>query len=138
MLDTWLLKRAWKNEQSGASRTYVACVGKKVIAYYSLAVGSVSHELTPGRIKRNMPDPIPVMVLGRLAIDVQYQKQGIGLALLRDALLRTLSAAKIAGIRTLLVHALNENAAAFYQQAGLIVSPFDALVYWLPLQDLLE
>lgn len=138
ILDSWLLKRAWKNEQSGASRTYVVCVGKRVVAYYSLAVGSISHELTPGKIKRNMPDPVPVMVLARLAVDTQYQGQGIAMALLRDALLRTIGAAGIAGIRALLVHALNENAASFYQNAGLIVSPFDPLVYLLPLQGLLE
>lgn len=89
LLDTWLKTRARKNEASGASRTYVITRSNDVVGYYSLAVGSVSHALVPGRIRRNMPDPIPVMLLARLAVDTSLQGQGIGRALLRDAILRT-------------------------------------------------
>ncbi|MBQ7608632.1 MAG: hypothetical protein IJU76_11780 [Desulfovibrionaceae bacterium] len=88
-LDAWLKNRALKNEAGGASRTYVITCGNDVVGYYSLAVGSVSHVLVPGRIRRNMPDPIPVMLLARLAVDTLIQKRGIGRALLRGAILRT-------------------------------------------------
>ncbi len=132
-LDNWLRGRAMKNETSGASRTYVVCAGNEVVGYYSLAVGSIEHQFAPGNIKRNMPQPIPVMILARLAVDRRYGGRNIGTAMVRDALLRTLQAADIAGIRALIVHALNENAAAFYQARGLTASPFDPLVLFLAL-----
>lgn len=108
VLHTWLKIRARKNEASGASRTYVITRANDVVGYYSLAVGSVSHAIVPGKMRRNMPDPIPVMLLARLAVDTSLQGQGIGRALLRDAILRTEQAAHIAGIRAILVHALHE------------------------------
>ena len=98
-LDDWLRRRALQNEESGASRTYVLCVGNRVVGYYALAVGAVAHAEAPGRVRRNMPDPLPVMVIGRLALDQTMQGQSIGAALLRDAVLRTVQAAEIAGIR---------------------------------------
>lgn len=122
-LDDWLKKRALKNEDSGASRTYVVTVGQKAIAYYCLATGSVINAEAPGRIRRNMPESIPVMVIGRLAVDRNWQSLGIGRGLVRDAVLRTLQAAKIAGIRAILVHAINEEAQRFYQKCGFIPSP---------------
>jgi GNAT superfamily N-acetyltransferase len=124
-LDDWLRRRAAKNEATGASRTYVVCVGSKVVGYYSLAVGAVSHLATPGRIRRNMPDPIPVMILGRLAIDRRWQGQGVGTGLLRDAVLRTVQAGEIAGIRAILVHTILDGARRFYERYGLIASPVD-------------
>ena len=136
ILDDWLKKRALKNERAGASRTYVVCNGNEVIAYYALTVGHVAHEFSPSSVKRNMPDPIPVMLLGRLAIDQRYQGQGLGLALLRDAVLRTLNAASIAGIKALLVHALGEKAKGFYVAAGFLPSPIDPLICVLPLQGM--
>lgn len=122
-LDDWLRRRALANEESGASRTYVVCVKKKVVGYYSLAAGAVAHAEAAGRVKRNMPDPIPVMVLGRLAVDKEFQNRGIGAGLLRDAVLRTVQAAEIAGIRAILVHALSEAAKRFYEKHGFIASP---------------
>src|SRR3974377_1057398 len=113
-LDDWLRRRALQNQESGASRTYVVCAGKRVVGYYALAVGALAHAAAPGRVKRNMPDPIPVMVLGRLAIDRNYQGRGVGPALLRDAVLRTLQAGEIAGIRAILVHAISPRAKRFY------------------------
>src|SRR5258705_13809638 len=95
ILDIWLQRRASQNEAAGASRTYVVCAGAKVAGYYSLAVGAASHEQVPGRIRRNMPDPVRGMILGRLAVDKEFQGQGIGAGLLRAALLRTAQAAEI-------------------------------------------
>src|SRR3972149_1190429 len=92
-LDDWLKRRALANQESGASRTYVVSAGKRVVGYYALANGAIAHSDATGRIRRNMPDPIPVMVLGRLAIDQQYQRRRLGANLLRDAILRTLQAA---------------------------------------------
>jgi GNAT superfamily N-acetyltransferase len=104
-LDEWLKRRARQNEASGASRTYVIADGRRVVGYYSLAAGSVLHEAATGRVRRNMPDPVPVALLGRLAIDRQWQGRGLGAALLRDAVLRVVGAAGTIGVRALLVHA---------------------------------
>jgi GNAT superfamily N-acetyltransferase len=134
-LDDWLRQRALKNESSGATRTYVVCSGNDVVGYYSLAVGSIEHQFAPGNIRRNMPRPIPVMILARLAVDRCHAGQNIGTGMLRDALLRTLQAADIAGIRALLVHALNERGATFYRERGFAASPFDPLVFFLALDQ---
>lgn len=130
-LNDWLKKRALKNESSGASRTYVVAIEQKVIAYYCLANGSVLNNQTPSRVRRNMPDPIPVMVIGRLSVDRHWHSKGIGRGLVRDAVLRTLQAAQIAGIRAILVHAISEEAKTFYQKCGFIpssVAPMTLLV----------
>ena len=134
-LDIWLRSKALKNEGK-ASRTYVVCQEYKVVGFYSLAVGSVAHEFSPGNIKRNMPDPVPVMILGRLAVDQSAQGKGIGKALVRDAILRTIQAASIAGIRAVLVHALHERAATFYQDCGFQASPVSPLTFMLRLEDI--
>jgi GNAT superfamily N-acetyltransferase len=134
-LDTWLRERALRNQGTGASRTYVACEEARVVAFYSLATGAVAHREAPGKLKRNMPDPIPVMVLGRLAVDREFQGRGLGKALLKDAILRTLQAADIAGIRAILVHAKDDNAQRFYQRFGFLASPISLRTLALPLQD---
>ena len=134
-LDDWLRRRAFQNEESGASRTYVACVGKRVLAYYALAVGAVAHAEAPGRIQRNMPDPVPVMVIGRLAVDQTAQGQAIGAALLRDAILRTLQAAEIAGIRAILVHAISERAKRFYEKWGFTASPVEPMTLMITVAE---
>jgi GNAT superfamily N-acetyltransferase len=135
VLDDWLRHRAKQNEACGASRTYVVCSGNKVVGYYSLAVGAVAHSQALNRIKRNMPNPIPVMILGRLAVDKNFQGQGIGSGLLKDAILRTLHAAEIAGIRALLVHAISDKAKQFYMQYGFMPSPVDPLTVMISLAD---
>lgn len=132
-LDDWLRQRAMRNEASGASRTYVVCEGTRVVGYYSLSNGAVESRDTPGKVRRNMPDPIPVMLMGRLAVDRSRQGGGLGRALLKDAILRTLRAAEIAGMRALLVHALDETAAEFYRHNGFLESPLDPLTLMLPL-----
>lgn len=134
-LDDWLARRALANQISGASRTYVLASENQVIGYYALANGSLVAREAPGRVRRNMPDPIPVMVLARLAIDHRWQGRGLGKALLRDAILRTLQAAEIAGIRAILVHALNEQAVHFYLHAGFTPSPISRMVLMLNLKD---
>jgi GNAT superfamily N-acetyltransferase len=134
-LDDWLRRRALQNEESGASRTYVVCAGKQVVAYYALAVGAVTHASAPGRIRRNMPDPLPVMVLGRLAVDETVQGQDIGRGLLRDAMLRTLQASDIADIRAILVHAISEAAKQFYAKWGFIPSPVDPMTLMITVAE---
>ena len=135
VLDEWLKHRALKNEVSGASRTFVICQDEQVVGYYTLATGSIEHRNAPGKIRRNMPNPIPVMVLGRLAINQQWQHTGMGRGLLKDALLRSLSVSKQAGIRALLVHALSEDAKHFYTRNGFLESPFDPMTLMIALQD---
>jgi GNAT superfamily N-acetyltransferase len=134
-LDDWLRRRALPNEASGASRTYVVCAGKTVAGYYSLAVGAAAHPEVTGKVRRNMPDPIPVMILARLAVDKTFQAQGLGAGLLKDAVLRTIQAAEIAGIRALLVHALTDRARRFYERWGFVSSPVHPLTVMITLAE---
>lgn len=106
-----------------------------MVGYYTLAVGAVAHAEAPGRVKRNMPDPLPVMVIGRLAVDKTVQRRGIGKGLLRDAVLRTVQAAEIAGIRAILVHAISEPAKRFYEGCGFTASPIDPLTVMLTVAE---
>ncbi len=128
VLNTWLKRRALLNHLSGASRTCVAMSGKRIAAYYCLAAGSIQHAATPGKIRRNTPEPIPALVLGRLAVDLGFQKRGVGPMLLLHALERTQEVAKVAGIRALLVHAKDEEAAEFYKRFGFVELPLDPLM----------
>jgi predicted N-acetyltransferase YhbS len=134
-LNEWLQKRAIKNEISGASRTFVVCNGNAVISYYSLAVGAVAREEASGKVRRNMPEPIPVMILGRLAVDQKWQGKQIGAGMLKDAISRTLIAAEQAVIRALLVHALSEEAKRFYLQSGFHESPVNDLTLMITLDE---
>jgi GNAT superfamily N-acetyltransferase len=134
-LDDWLRRRALQNEESGASRTYVLCSGNRVVGYYALAVGAVAHADAPGRVRRNMPDPVPVMIIGRLAIDQTIQGQSIGPALLRDAVLRTMQAAEIAGIRAILVHAISDRAKSFYEKWGFVSSLVDPMTLMITVAE---
>lgn len=130
-LNEWLQKRAVKNNQIGVSRTYVIANDRAVIGYYCLATGAIAHEEAPKKMRRNRPDPLPVMVLGRLAIHKNHHNQGLGSALLRDAVLRILQASEIAGISALLVHALSENAKRFYLSRGFVESPIKPMTLCL-------
>ncbi|MEA1676218.1 GNAT family N-acetyltransferase [Nitrospirillum sp. BR 11163] len=132
-LDDWLKRRALKNQANGSSRTYVICEGEDVIGYYCLAAGGIGHAEAPPAMRRNRPDPIPVLVLGRLAIHRNYHQHGLGTALLRDAIQRTLQAADIAGITALLVHALSEDAKRFYRSRGFLESPIQPMTLCLML-----
>ncbi len=135
-LDEWLKRRARGNAASGASHTYVACEGTKVVGYFALAAGAVDIAANPGRFRRNMPDPIPIIVLGRLAVDRSQQGKGLGRALFRDAGLRVLQAAGIIGVRGLLVDAISADASAFYLALGMTVSPIDPMTLMVTLADL--
>lgn len=133
-LDDWLRRRALTNQTTGASRTFVVTdESGQVLAYYALAAGAVSHQESPGAIRRNMPDPVPVMVLARLAVDQRLQGQQVGGALLKDALQRAVSVAQNIGVRALLVHALNERARQFYAHYGFVPSPANPMTLMLPL-----
>jgi GNAT superfamily N-acetyltransferase len=119
VLDDWLRKRALGNQASGASRTFVvADATGRVMGYYALAAGAVTHETATSAIRRNMPDPVPVLVLGRLAVDRGAQGVKLGAALLQDAVRRAIGVSANAGIRALLVHALSERAKQFYLHYG--------------------
>ena len=139
-LDSWLRNRARKNEASGASRTFVTCAvgddARGVLGYYTLAASSVVLDQAPGPVRRNMPDPIPVILLGRLAVDERCQGAGLGSSLLQDAVLRVAGAANSVGIRALLVHAIDDAAAAFYRHFGFIPSPIDDQTLFLTINQM--
>ena len=134
-LNHWIHRQALKNEASGASQTFVVCFEEKVVGYYALATGSILRRQAPGKIKREMPEPIPVMVLGRLAVDLRWQGSGLGSGLLRDAVLRSYTVSKHVGVRALLVHALSENAKEFYLRHGFMESPIDPMTLMMNLLD---
>ena len=135
-LDQWLRQRALKNQATGASRTFVVCRQQQVLAYYALASSAVVADAAPARFRRNMPDPIPVVVLGRQAVDLGAQGQGLGRALVRDAGLRVIQAADAIGIRGLLVHTLSPQAKAFYERLGFESSPLNNMTLMVTLTDL--
>lgn len=135
-LEIWLKQRARRNQLEGASRTFVVCAGDEVVGYYCLAAGAVMHEQAPGNIRRNMPEPIPVAILGRLAVHADWQGRGIGPGLLKDAILRTLRLAEEMGIRALLAHALHEKAKQFYLHHGFVASPIEPLTVMLNIAKL--
>ena len=135
-LDDWLKRRARANQVSGASRSYVVCADDVVLGYYALASGGVNAEAAPGRFKRNMPEPIPVAVLGRLAVDRAHHERGLGRALFRDSALRVMQAAEVIGIRGVLVHAVSDEAKAFYLALGFSESPLEPMTLMVTLADL--
>ncbi len=135
-LDDWLKRRAAKNGSARASRTFVACVETDVVGYYALAAGGVETHAAAGRFRRNMPEPIPVAVLGRLAVHQAHKGRGLGRALFRDGVKRVLHAANSIGIRGLLVHAISEDAKAFYLAVGMEISPIDRMTLMATLTDL--
>jgi GNAT superfamily N-acetyltransferase len=135
-MNVWLKQRAIKNQVNGASRVFVACEQSRVIAYYALALGAVNIEQAAGRFRRNMPDPIPVIVLGRLAVDQAFQGKGIGRTLIRDAGYRIMQAADVIGIRGVIAHAISESAKEFYEQVGFSSSPLDPMILMITLGDL--
>lgn len=135
-LDGWLKRRALKNQTQGASRTYVLSDGVRVVAYYALASGAVAVVAATGRFRRNMPDPIPVVVLGRLAVDSTLQGKGFGRALFRDAGMRVMQSADVIGIRGMMVQALSDEVKAFYENVGFEASPLDPMLLMITLADL--
>lgn len=132
-LNTWLKRNALRNQQNQASRTFVIYNGNVVVGFYALAAGSVTHQFVSGALRRNMPEPIPVVVLGRLAIDIKHQGKKLGAALLKDAVLRAKAVSEQVGVRALLVHTLNDKAKQFYLNYGFHPSPIDDMLLMLKL-----
>ena len=124
-LNEWARRRALKNQHLNASRTFVICLKgtMQVVGFYSIATGSVSHTEVGRRLRQNMPDPIPVILLGRLAIDVTTQGHQFGKWLLNDAVTRISHLADQVGIKAIMVHAIDEQARAFYEYFGFVQSP---------------
>lgn len=136
-LDDWLQRRAPQNQVSGASRTFVSATAEgQVVASYALAPSAIAPTIAPGRFRRNMPDPTPVVVLARLAIAKPYQGRGLARALFQDAGTRVVHAADAIGIRGLLVHAVSAEAKAFYLALGLELSPLEPMTLMTTLADL--
>lgn len=136
-LDRYLADRALPNHLGDLGRCYVCVDGGtgKILGYYTLSTVAIEHAALPGKVRRNAPNPVPAVLMGRLAIDVTAQGSGLGQSLVRDAILSTLAAADRIGVRILLVHALHESAAAFYEKLGFTCSPTDALHLYLSLAD---
>ncbi len=134
-LNEYLRKRALANHAQGASRCFVTCHDGRVVGYYALASASVQHHQVAGKVRRNMPNPVPVILLSRLAVDRKEQGSGLGKSLLRDAILRSVEASEIIGVRALLVYALNEDARAFYAHFDFEPSPTDPLHLLLLIKD---
>ena len=138
-LNDYLKQYALQNQKRHAARTYVATRGNRIIGYYTLAYGSVSIEEVPQSVKSGLArHPIPVILLARLAVDTTEQGHGLGAALLKDALLRTIQAAEIASLRAMLVHAKDDLAKRFYEKFGFEPSPIDAYHLFLRVSDILS
>ena len=136
-LNRYLTRYAWSNQQAGAARTYVGLVEDEIVGYYTLVVGEVKHDQAPGRIIKGLAkQPVPIMLLARLAVDHRWQGFGVGKALLKDAMLRTLQAADIAGIRCIAVHAKDNQARDFYRDFDFLPSPTDPLHLFILLKDI--
>lgn len=134
-LDDYLRTRALNNHVGGASRCFVTCRDGRVVGYYALASGAVSHADLSGKFRRNMPNPVPVILLSRLAVDSNHQGCGLGENLLRDAITRSVRAAEQIGVRAILVHALHDEARRFYARYQFEPSPTDALQLMLLIKD---
>jgi GNAT superfamily N-acetyltransferase len=135
-LDDWLKKRARANHAGGASRVFVTCEGNRVAGYYSLSSSSIVNDTVPGRFRRNMPEPIPVVLLGRLAIDKEWQGQGIGRSLFRDAAMRVFQAAEAIGVRGIVVHAISDEARKFWIAIGFSECDREPMTLVVTLQDI--
>ncbi|MDF7662641.1 GNAT family N-acetyltransferase [Erwiniaceae bacterium L1_54_6] len=139
VLDEWLRQRGLKNQAMGAARTFVVCRSnsKEVVGFYSLATGSVNHATATGSLRRNMPDPIPIIILARLGVDTSFHGKGLGADLLHDAILRSYRVAENIGVRAIMVHALTEGAKSFYLHHGFKASTSQERTLFLPLNNIL-
>lgn len=137
-LDDWLKTRALKSEGRFA-RTYVACVGNAVVGYDCIATGSVERQAAPGRLRRNAPDPVPIAIIGRLAVDRNHAGRGLGADLLGDAFRRIAAASQIIGLGAVIVHAKDDAALAFYRkQAEFLEYPAGSRALYLPIATLID
>jgi len=136
-MDSWLKKHAIDDE-GRASRTYVVAVRSQVVAYYTLAMGCMNVRTLPRKIRQNLPEQVPITVLGRLAVDVEHSGKGIGSALLQEAMQRTLEVAEHVGVRALVVHAIDNEAAQFYERFGFVRFPAGSLMLILPIETIAD
>jgi GNAT superfamily N-acetyltransferase len=138
-LNRFLVRYALQNQQAGASQTYAAVAGQKgkvVVGYYTLVFGHVEYSDAPERLTKGLArHPVPIMLLARLAVATTFQKKGLGAGLLKDAMLRTLEAAEIAGVRAFAVHAKDDEAKSFYEHFGFVPSPSDPYHLFRLLKD---
>jgi GNAT superfamily N-acetyltransferase len=136
-LNRFLLRFAFPNQQAHASQTYLGLAADEVAGFYTLVVGEVAQEDAPERVKKGLArHPVPIMLLARMGVSRRFQGQGVGKGLVKDAIMRTLAAADIAGIRAFAVHAKNEQARAFYERFDFISSPTDPLHLFVLIKDL--
>lgn len=135
-LDTWLRERARRNQADGSSRTWVVADDERVVAFYASSTAVLLRASATRRAARNQPDPLPALLLGRLAVDQKFQRRGLGAALLKHFLLKSIEVADITGVRVLLVHAKDQPAANSYLQYGFEPSPIDDLTLMLLVKDL--
>ncbi len=136
-LDRFLVRFAFSNQQANASQTYLGLADDAIVGFYTLVVGEVTYEGAPARLTKGLAHhPVPIMLLARLAVASSWQGKRVGAGLLKDAMLRTLAAADIAGIRAFAVHAKDDNARAFYEHFGFVPSPTDARHLFLLVKDL--
>jgi hypothetical protein len=136
-LNDWLIQNARRSEGRTA-RTYVVAIGQRVVGYYCLSTGGVYRNQMPKRYQRNSPDEIPIIVLGRLAVVLGMQVKGFGIGLLKDAIKRTLTVAEVVGARALVVHAIDDEAARYYQHLNFLPSPLNERTFVLPLDHIHE
>ena len=136
-LNRYLQRYAWNNQKANSAQTYVVCSGSALAGYYSLSVAGVDHADAPERVVKGLArHPVPVMLLARLAVSLNFREKGLGTALLKDALLRTLQAADIAGIRAVIVHAKDEAARQWYLRFGFEPGPITPMQLFLLLKDI--
>ncbi|MEB6858157.1 GNAT family N-acetyltransferase [Proteus cibi] len=135
-LDLWLKNRAISNQNSGTSRTFVTTSDNQVMGYYALSTGVISTNQAVGRFRHNMPTDIPIILLGRLAVDTRAKGLGIRRGLVKDACHRVIQASGLVGIRGVVVHALTDNAKRFYEHIGFVPSPLDPMMLMVTLADL--
>jgi ribosomal protein S18 acetylase RimI-like enzyme len=135
-LDDWIKKHAYKSQKSGSARVYVICDDDRVVAYYAVCASSVVRDSATSKVARNSPDPIPVFLLGRLAVDSGYERKGLGKKLLKHALRGMAGAAEVIGAKAILVHALDDEAAGFYRKYDFEPSAIDELILFISMNDL--
>lgn len=135
-LNEWLQRRAMRNQRQGSSRTWVVTDSTRVVGYYASTTAVVARVEATGRAARNQPDPLPAMLLGRLAVDREHQGKGLAAALLKHFLLKALEVADLTGLRLVLVHAKDRRAAGYYTRWGFEPSPIDDLTLMLLIKDI--
>lgn len=126
-LNFWLRKHAWRNEASGASRCFVLCEGAAILGFYTISAAGIARDAAPKAVRRNAPNPVPALLIGRLGVDLSVQGRGLGKALLKDAMIRASVIAKNAGVALVFLHALSETAKRFYLSRGFVESPLQPM-----------